>query len=63
MNSGIYLEYFCAICGYHPMVKINDNEEMERHAKIALTQKIKQHIEKCPLTRDVFSSKLAKEYL
>lgn len=63
MKSGTYLEYFCARCGFHPMLEITENKEMERHARIILTDKIKKHIEKCPITRDVFSSKLAKDYL
>ncbi len=63
MKSGTYLEYFCVKCGFHPMVEVTEDKEFERRARIAITDKIKKHIEKSPLTRDVFSSKLAKELI
>ena len=61
MQSGTYMEYFCAPCGWHKSHLYT--KENEKSVKEILVSQIKNHTEKCPLSRDVFSSKTAKELL
>ncbi len=63
MTPGNYLEYACAKCGFCSSIMLNGNKEHDKHCETILTEKVKSHIIKCPDTRDIFSSKLAKDFI